>query len=73
MMGGAGRAFNSKHLLWLSTIFISIPRTQTREIQVPMDLALKYANALGVPEVEFLQSLTPDPTGMLHGLRWKMK
>ena len=33
-----------------------------------MDLAMKYASALGVPEAEligaFLQSLTPDPTGM---------
>ena len=36
--------------------------------QISMDLALKYASAVGVPEVElvtaFLQSLTPDPTGM---------
>lgn len=65
--GQVGLLNKYNHLLDFPQI-ISIPRTQTREIQVTMDVAMKYVRALRVPEAElvgaFLQSLTSDPTGM---------
>eukprot|EP00434_Breviolum_minutum_P040703 symbB.v1.2.036183.t1/scaffold4831.1/size56663/1 len=65
---GAGRngGYRNRQVPWHRN---ANPRTQTREIQVTMDVAMQYASALRVPEAElvgaFLQSLTPDPTGMI--------